>query len=342
MNRASIIIIGKTGAGKSTLINAILGEAFAPTGVGGAVTKTNQVYTCGKKIETQYAEDDSWELRLYDTVGLELNEKITEETIKNTEEFLSLNTQDGQTDVICVWLCVNQRNKRFEDFELALVNKLSMDYEVPFSVILTQCIDEGSDIETQLLRDYPDVDVKRVLAEDYVTRAGVFPAFGVEEAVFSAVREYPHSRLEVLCQKLARLKSEREKRLSEIREQGGACIERYADRTLKIGFLPVGCIPIVHGLCVKMLAELNRIAGIDGTKGFAQELFTSVLVGATVTPLMAVPLLSAVAASAYCETIGESYLEALLNVIGSSTEEELNNNELVIQKIKTEVKGYNG
>ena len=42
--RFNLAIFGKTGAGKSTLINAIFGEAVAKTGIGEPVTQDEHLY----------------------------------------------------------------------------------------------------------------------------------------------------------------------------------------------------------------------------------------------------------------------------------------------------------
>src|SRR3954467_11114386 len=44
MGRFNLAIFGKTGVGKSTLINAIFGEDVAPTGIGEPVTMENNLY----------------------------------------------------------------------------------------------------------------------------------------------------------------------------------------------------------------------------------------------------------------------------------------------------------
>ena len=44
MKKVRIVIMGKTGVGKSTIINAVLGEEKAQTGNGVAITKKNQEY----------------------------------------------------------------------------------------------------------------------------------------------------------------------------------------------------------------------------------------------------------------------------------------------------------
>ncbi|MFV0520600.1 MAG: GTPase, partial [Lachnospirales bacterium] len=50
MNKLNLIVMGKTGVGKSTLINAILDKDLATTGVGERVTKDIKKYI--KIIET--------------------------------------------------------------------------------------------------------------------------------------------------------------------------------------------------------------------------------------------------------------------------------------------------
>ena len=45
MKNVNLIVMGKTGSGKSTLINAVLAEDLAITGTGQAVTKKNEVYS---------------------------------------------------------------------------------------------------------------------------------------------------------------------------------------------------------------------------------------------------------------------------------------------------------
>ena len=71
MKNIDIVVMGKTGAGKSTLINAVLDKEEAPTGVDAAVTKENKVYT--RQLILPAWEDNALkyqpcEINLYDTV----------------------------------------------------------------------------------------------------------------------------------------------------------------------------------------------------------------------------------------------------------------------------------
>ena len=71
MEKANILIVGKTGVGKSTLINSIFREELAETGVGRPITQHL------KKLSKE-----GLPITLYDTKGLELDEKVQEEIKK--------------------------------------------------------------------------------------------------------------------------------------------------------------------------------------------------------------------------------------------------------------------
>lgn len=132
-----------------------------------------------------------------------------------------------------------------------------------------------------------------------------------------------HSKVEVLELKLDYLRTEREKKIENIKEKGKNCIEKYGKKAGKIGVLPGGCIPFVHGICISMMMELGKIVGINASKDFASDIFANAIVGIILTPLMVVPGLSTIMAEAYVETVGEDYFDVLLAVIERSTDEEV-------------------
>ena len=92
-------------------------------------------------------------------------------------------------------------------------------------------------------------------------------------------------------------------------EEGKKCVEEYADTALAAGFIPFVSTPIVHGICIKMLAKLDEIFDIKG--GFGAEKFANVVVGGLATPLMFIPIAGSVFGKAYVESVGERYLDAV-------------------------------
>lgn len=294
MDSLNFVVMGKTGAGKSTLINAILGEELAPVGTGQTVTKKNQVYTKrmllpSEKNKSGNGTYDMVEktLNLYDTVGLEIDDTITQKTICDIKCFIQ-KTQENEkaNDLTMVWFCVNCRSSRFESYEFELIRSLSIKHEIPFIFVLTQCYtDEQSELEKQIKKDFQYISVMRILAKDYKVRGGIIPAFGIKELLQQSIIDYNHSKVNILESKLLMLSEERKKRISQIKLSGITCVKKYSNKAQKIGFVPGGCIPFVHGLCQAMISELNKKVGIDSSKGFASDIFANAIVGLIATPL---------------------------------------------------------
>lgn len=343
--------MGKTGTGKSTLINAVLEEDLAPTGKGQPVTRKNEVYS--KKMLLPVGANDNGRygcvacmVNMYDTVGLEIDNAITDRTLNEIKTHIEkTKARTDPLDIHVVWFCMNERCNKFEDYELELIRKLSIDYEIPFIIVLTQCFSGGEgELEKQIKNAVPEVAIRCILAKDYRVRGGVIPAFGIQDLLRTSVVDYQALKIEILEKKLEILEKKsdvshenRKARIRYMEETGNRIISEYASSAEKIGFIPGVCIPVVYGMCIKMIGDLNDLAGFKSGEHFADEIFKDVILGLMTAPFMCIPLISAAAAAAYIEQIGEDYMKALFSVIDLSSDYELKDNALVKERLKKEL-----
>lgn len=186
LNTANIMVVGKTGTGKSTLLNAIFGEEVAATGTGEPVTEHIDEYK-HKDIP----------IHIWDTVGLELNAEKTKKSIEEIKKTIATKSEskDELDRIHAIWYCINSTSNRYEGAELGFIKDL-YSIGVPFTIVLTQCYGAKKKItefEEQIKRINQDmgldnVAVIKVLAQDYEVEIDedtivTKPSFGLDELV---------------------------------------------------------------------------------------------------------------------------------------------------------------
>ena len=126
MGRFNLAIFGKTGVGKSTLINAIFGEDVAPTGIGEPVTMDEHLYLHHAGF-----------LGLLDTRGLEIG-MDTETLIAELGAYVKRMRENPLSEQIHVaWYCIRATDRRFEATEGEFIRRLH-ELGLPVVAVLTQ------------------------------------------------------------------------------------------------------------------------------------------------------------------------------------------------------------
>jgi len=115
------------------------------------------------------------------------------------------------------------------------------------------------------------------------------------------------------------------------------CIDSHVKQAIAVSFIPLVSIPMVYGVCAKMIVKLDKIFGIPTAVGFDSEIVNDVMTGIIAIPGLAIPVLGAGVAVAYIKSIGENYAKAAAAVINDSTPKELNDKAFVTRRVKEEL-----
>ncbi|MGN0438353.1 MAG: YcjF family protein [Lachnospiraceae bacterium] len=200
MGHANLIIAGKTGVGKSTLINAAFREDVAKTGIGTPVTDEGDV---------RWYEKKGFPLRIYDTIGLELNEEKRRRSIEMIKKVCQDGKKSNDPDKLIhvMWYCVASDCDRLEKYEVDYINSISEEVEVVLVITKSYRKKHSERLVKAIEKDYPGLKVKNkvvVLAQDENPDdcdEDVEPkkAFGVDTLVEITAQIVPESAQKAWC-----------------------------------------------------------------------------------------------------------------------------------------------
>lgn len=199
----NILVVGATGTGKSSLINAVFGEELAKVGAGLPVTKYFNYYSNGI-------------VNIYDSAGYQLSEGKT--FLEKIREFLQTKEKLGiEEQIHLVWYVINAASARVEYFEINIINQLRQR-KIPLIIVVSQC-DRASAEEIKsvknTLADFgitPASDLIEVAASPLIfKRKPISEIFGLEEIVSKSIELLPTIYADaVRMAQIVNLKSKRE------------------------------------------------------------------------------------------------------------------------------------
>lgn len=326
VHKGNVLVLGNSGVGKSTLINAVIGDDIAKTSFG----------TRGTTEELAIYGSPSVPFRVIDSIGFEPSPIKSLRAIHAVRKWSRLSAQEGNENsrINVIWFCVDgTAAKLFPETIHNFSNSIAMWKSVPIIAVITKSYSQadrtrniemvrqafrGQRVERNLRAIVP------VVAQTFVINETAFaPPEGIADLIDATMRAMPEG-MQGGAYDLMQFKLTRKRVLA----QGliGASVAAGAT----VGAVP---IPIADSLVLSPLelAELNglaRLYGIDrdeDSKRFLDSIVqvgtASVIAHSAISAIKAIPginiaasVLNAIVAASIIAALGEGAVLAFEQV----------------------------
>jgi uncharacterized protein (DUF697 family)/GTPase SAR1 family protein len=309
--RVTILVAGRTGVGKSTLINSVFQGDLATTGIGRPVT-----------MQTREISKESVPLAIWDTRGLEVKEYYT--IIESLEKLIQERSKEADPDkhIHVAWICIVEDSARVEDAEIHLCNMLSK--YVPVIAVVTKAkSDNGFRQKVQELLPQARNVVRVRALETTLDDGYTLKPMGLEELVEVSMELVPEGRRNAFA--ASQRVSLRQK---VVRAQSVVASAAAMAAGVGAAPLPFADALLIIPIQVSMLAGISAVFGLPISTAFLATLIsgsvssaTGTMIGrATVGALLKlIPgagsiiggTISAATASVLTVAFGEAYIASL-------------------------------
>ena len=333
---ANILLAGRTGVGKSTLINAIFQGQLATTGHGRPVTQSTREIT-----------KEGIPLSIFDTRGLELEDFAA--TLAELKTFVASRRQERNPSkhVHVAWVCIAEDLRRVETAETRLVDMLA-DFMPVLGVVTKARADQGFRAETQRLLPRA-LNVLRVRAiPEELDDGHVLAPMGLIDLVQATVDLVPEGERRAF---VAAQKADLAMKKSRSRFVVGASVT--AAMSVAAAPVPFADALLLVPIQLGMIAGITATYGLDFSEGFLKTVLAS-SVGGTVATLSGRAIaggllklipgggslvggaIAAATAGAMTTALGEAYI-AVLDRLFTKHEGEQPTAEEVVESLRTEL-----